>query len=55
MKIARSVRLLRFGLLVLTFVVDGVDFGLRHGFDGLAVHVKAGTAGFGVKVGVDGG
>jgi hypothetical protein len=56
MKIARSVRLLRFDrLLVLSFVVDGVDMGLRHGFDGLAVQVKAGASGFGVEVRVDGG
>jgi hypothetical protein len=46
MKIARSVRLLRFGgLLVLGFVVDGVDCGLGLRFDGVAMQVKAGATG----------
>src|SRR5882762_4109583 len=52
-KIARSVRLLRFGgLLLFGCVVDGVDFRLAQRF---AVQVKAGASGLGVKVGVDGG
>ena len=53
MKIARSVRLLRFGgLLLFGCVVDGVDFRLAQRF---AVQVKAGASGFRIEVGVDGG
>jgi hypothetical protein len=58
MKIARSVRLLRFGGLldlictVLTCIAGGFGVVRWHGF---AVHIKAGAAGFGVEVGVDGG
>jgi hypothetical protein len=58
MKIARSVRLLRFGglLVLICTILAGIvggGFGVvwRHGF---AVHIKAGAAGFGVEVGVDG-
>src|SRR5579859_3642145 len=57
MKIARSVRLLRFGgfLVLICIVLGGVVGGhgdlWRHGF---AVRIKAGAAGFGVEVGVDG-
>jgi hypothetical protein len=52
MKIAWSVRLLRFGgLLLFGCVVDGVDFRLWQGF---AVQVKAWASGFGIEIGVDG-
>src|SRR6267142_413683 len=52
-KIARSVRLLRFGgLLLLSCVVDSVDFRLWQGF---AVQVEAWASGFGIEIGVDGG
>jgi hypothetical protein len=52
MKIARSVRLLRFGgVLALGCVVGGVDVVRNDGFTGGA---EAGAAGFGTRIVIDG-
>ena len=51
MKIARSVRLLRFGgVLALSCIVDGVDVVLHDGF---AAGAEPGATGFGIKIVVD--